>query len=147
MNRLSKRGVLSASLLLASALLTAPAPVQAQNAAQQKQIESAWTAGEKALREERFGIAVAHFNRVVAILERPEVAVEAKVLAAAFHNRADAYYNLEQWPAAQRDYSRVIELIARLFGVGRRGFVAGRDSLLQIAREAQQSAVNSRLMV
>lgn len=89
---------------------TGNAPLRAQNAEMQKQLATEWKAGEKALQGEQFGSAIAHFDRVLQILQRGDVAVEANTLSAAFHNRADAHYNLEQWQAARADYSRVIEL-------------------------------------
>lgn len=86
------------------------APLYAQTAAQQKQLRSEWQAGDRALRAENFAIALAHFNRVLEVLQRPTTLVEAATLSAAFHNRADAFYGLEKWPAARADYSRVLEL-------------------------------------
>ena len=91
-------------------LLTGVSPVRAQTAAQQKQLESHWHAGQKALRDDQFRVAIAHFNHVLEILQRPDIPIQAATLSAAFENRADAYYGLEKWPAALADYSRVIEL-------------------------------------
>ncbi len=89
------------------------ASIHAQNRVESAlpiQIENAWRAGEKALRAERYGAALSQLNRVVSALQRPEIAVPAQTLAAAFHDRADANYGLENWPNARDDYSRVLEL-------------------------------------
>lgn len=43
-------------------------------------------------------------------MQRPEVPMEAKILAEAFALRADAHYGAENWKGAVADYSRCIEL-------------------------------------
>lgn len=91
-------------------LLCLEAPVRAQNGVLPQAVQSEWQAGAKALGEQDFDAAIAHFNRVVAALQKPEVAMEAKVLAEAFCLRADAHYGAQNWKGAVADYSRCIEL-------------------------------------
>lgn len=106
------------------------------------EVQREWQAGQKALGEQKFDAAIAHFNRVVTALQQPDVPMEAKVVAEAFALRADAHYSKQNWKSAVADYSRCIELDPKnasayaYRGVARKAASGDYDGLLADAEMA-----------